>query len=99
MGGNASAGDPTWEHVWTPGGGVYPVVSALEMVLRTAELTLTCSSWVPSWVPAGQLDPSLGAPGAPATGRTCLLVWVWVGPTSLLLLSPTFGVPGSPGLL
>ena len=47
--------------------------------------------------PAGQLDPGLGIPGAPAPGGACLLVWVRVGPTGPPLLSPTLGVPGSPG--
>ena len=89
---------PTSVHVWTPGGGVCPEVSAREMVLRTAELNWTCSSWafvLGSYRAAGT-QPR--APGAPVSGGACLLVWVRVGPTGLSLLSPPWGVPGSPGL-
>ena len=48
--------------------------------------------------PQGSWTPALGPLGAPAPGGTCLLVWVPVGPTGLPLLSPHWGVPGSPGL-
>ena len=75
-------------------GGVCPEVSAREAVLRTAELTWTCSSWAPALGPrrAARLRPR--APWGPSTWRR-LPPAVGVGgahrPTPAL---PTLGYTG-----
>ena len=61
---------PIWEHVWTPGGGMCPEVSALVTVLRTAELTWNCSSWAPVPGPCRAAGPLPRTLWGPSTWRS-----------------------------